>query len=98
MMTSPPRPPLPPQGPPNSMYFSRRNATQPLPPLPDAIYTLATSRNFMLVTRTNVAALLTQRSRGFAVGAEEFLRARRAEFFPRPLRNPRDLRVKSLFR
>src|SRR5262249_31928487 len=32
--TSPPRPPSPPAGPPNGMYFSRRNATAPLPPSP----------------------------------------------------------------
>src|ERR1700729_3180586 len=46
-MTSPPRPPLPPEGPPNSIYFSRRNATQPLPPSPERIKTFASSRNFI---------------------------------------------------
>src|SRR5262245_41489491 len=44
---SPPFPPSPPFGPPNSMNFSRRNETQPFPPAPDAMYTLASSRNFM---------------------------------------------------
>src|SRR6185503_1174148 len=46
-ITSPPRPPSPPFGPPNSMNFSRRNDTQPLPPSPERTYTLASSRNFM---------------------------------------------------
>src|SRR5277367_3387640 len=34
MMTSPPRPPSPPEGPPRGTNFSRRKATQPLPPSP----------------------------------------------------------------
>src|SRR5467141_1300116 len=46
-ITSPPLPPSPPFGPPNSMNFSRRNDTQPLPPSPERTYTLASSRNFM---------------------------------------------------
>src|ERR1700722_19727714 len=46
-ITSPPRPPSPPLGPPNSMNFSRRNATQPFPPSPERMKTLASSRNFM---------------------------------------------------
>src|SRR6516225_5631677 len=33
-MTSPPRPPSPPLGPPRGTYFSRRKARQPLPPSP----------------------------------------------------------------
>src|SRR6266436_507654 len=45
--TSPPLPPSPPFGPPNSMNFSRRNDTQPFPPSPERTYTLASSRNFM---------------------------------------------------
>src|SRR5271156_4701346 len=47
-ITSPPLPPSPPFGPPYSMNFSRRNDTQPLPPSPERIYTLASSRNFIL--------------------------------------------------
>src|SRR5262249_27139320 len=47
-ITSPPLPPSPPLGPPNSMNFSRRNDTQPFPPLPERTYTLASSRNFMM--------------------------------------------------
>src|SRR5947209_8399275 len=34
MMTSPPRPPSPPLGPPRGTNFSRRKAMQPLPPSP----------------------------------------------------------------
>src|SRR5437763_10637839 len=34
MITSPPRPPSPPEGPPLGTNFSRRNARQPLPPSP----------------------------------------------------------------
>src|SRR6056297_2475732 len=45
--TEPPWPPSPPSGPPNSMYFSRRKLTQPAPPLPERICTLARSRNFI---------------------------------------------------
>src|SRR3984957_6857246 len=45
--TSPPRPPSPPFGPPNSMNFSRRNETQPAPPSPERMKTLAWSRNFI---------------------------------------------------
>src|SRR5215472_6286751 len=44
-IASPPLPPSPPFGPPNSMNFSRRNDTQPLPPSPERIETLASSRN-----------------------------------------------------
>ena len=33
-MTSPPRPPSPPEGPPRGTNFSRRNAMQPFPPSP----------------------------------------------------------------
>src|SRR3546814_10901984 len=45
--TSPPRPPSPPFGPPNSMNFSRRKATQPLPPSPLLVKIFASSRNCM---------------------------------------------------
>src|SRR5688572_12206400 len=44
---SPPRPPSPPSGPPNSMNFSRRNATAPAPPSPLFRKIFAWSRNFM---------------------------------------------------
>src|SRR5215470_15061466 len=45
MMTSPPRPPSPPEGPPRGTYFSRRKATQPLPPSPAFRRILASSTN-----------------------------------------------------
>ena len=44
--TSPPFPPSPPEGPPCGMYFSRRNATHPLPPLPAEMRTSHESMNF----------------------------------------------------
>src|ERR1700722_2988532 len=44
---SPPQPPLPPSGPPNSMYFSRRKPTTPSPPSPERTNILHWSRNFM---------------------------------------------------
>src|SRR5262249_52367851 len=51
--TSPPRPPSPPDGPPLGTYFSRRNATQPLPPSPATTFTLHSSMNFIaLLGRT----------------------------------------------
>src|SRR5512140_3103173 len=45
MMTSPPLPPSPPEGPPRGTNFSRRNAMQPLPPLPALTWILASSMN-----------------------------------------------------
>ncbi|MNT92188.1 hypothetical protein D3C72_2334280 [compost metagenome] len=36
MYTDPPRPPLPPAGPPAATYFSRRHMTTPSPPAPEA--------------------------------------------------------------
>ena len=45
--TSPPRPPSPPEGPPLGTYFSRRNATAPLPPSPATTWNLHSSMNFM---------------------------------------------------
>src|SRR5437899_8735553 len=71
-ITSPPRPPSPPLGPPNSMNFSRRNATQPLPPSPERTYTLAWSRNFIVDTRSPDGA---KRNPGFAVPHSAPLRA-----------------------
>src|SRR3954464_5972415 len=44
----PPRPPSPPFGPPNSLYFSWRNETQPFPPSPAAMSMNASSTNFMM--------------------------------------------------
>src|SRR5271169_1155152 len=41
----PPWPPSPPEGPPRGTYFSRRNAIQPLPPLPAFTNILASSTN-----------------------------------------------------
>src|SRR5882762_3498920 len=48
MMTSPPLPPSPPEGPPRGTYFSRRNAIQPLPPLPAFTRILASSMNIRI--------------------------------------------------
>src|ERR1700722_4864325 len=45
MITSPPRPPSPPEGPPRGTNFSRRKATQPLPPSPAFTRILASSMN-----------------------------------------------------
>src|SRR5215470_12108578 len=45
MMTSPPLPPSPPLGPPRGTNFSRRNARQPLPPLPAFTRILTSSMN-----------------------------------------------------
>src|SRR5262250_2067904 len=45
MITLPPRPPSPPEGPPRGTNFSRRNATQPLPPPPPATRIVASSMN-----------------------------------------------------
>src|SRR5216684_5776090 len=55
MMTSPPLPPSPPEGPPRGTYFSRRNAIQPLPPSPALTRILASSIN-MMCNRENFAA------------------------------------------
>src|ERR1700719_1023891 len=40
-----PWPPSPPEGPPRGTYFSRRNATQPLPPWPPFTNIFASSAN-----------------------------------------------------
>src|SRR3954447_17239648 len=45
MMTSPPLPPSPPEGPPRGTNFSRRNARQPLPPSPAFTRIIASSMN-----------------------------------------------------
>ena len=45
---SPPLPPSPPAGPPLSTYFSRRQATIPLPPLPETSFIFVLSINCIL--------------------------------------------------
>src|SRR5260370_22671905 len=45
MITSPPLPPSPPDGPPRGTYFSRRKAMQPLPPSPALTRIFASSIN-----------------------------------------------------
>src|SRR5450631_209650 len=50
--TSPPLPPSPPLGPPNSIYFSRRKATQPAPPCPDVANRVTSSINLTLIPLT----------------------------------------------
>src|SRR4051794_38821531 len=47
-MTLPPRPPLPPSGPPSGLNFSRCTLAQPLPPLPAA--TCSTTRSTKVAT------------------------------------------------
>src|ERR1051326_7612571 len=67
-MTSPPRPPSPPDGPPRGTNFSRRNATQPLPPSPALTRMIAWSMNTDARSMRNSAARLefgaTHRTRG----------------------------------
>src|SRR6185369_13676419 len=46
-ITSPPLPPSPPLGPPNSMNFSCRKAMQPAPPWPDVAISVTSSINFI---------------------------------------------------
>src|SRR5690606_25390593 len=48
-MMLPPRPPLPPSGPPNSTNLSRWKEIAPFPPSPERIYTFASSRNFISI-------------------------------------------------
>ncbi len=50
MMTSPPRPPSPPEGPPRGTNFSRRKAMQPLPPSPAFTRIFASSMNMGMGT------------------------------------------------
>src|SRR3984957_1075292 len=47
MMTSPPLPPSPPEGPPRGTYFSRRKAMQPLPPSPALTRIFVSSMNMV---------------------------------------------------
>src|SRR5215471_5026200 len=68
-ITSPPLPPSPPFGPPNSMDFSRRNDTQPLPPSPERTYTLASSRNFMTARYAIADAEIRERARMISLRA-----------------------------
>src|SRR5579863_3281182 len=67
MITSPPLPPSPPEGPPRGTNFSRRKAMQPLPPSPAFTRILASSTNIgrsnqqlgtSLAVRQNLACLL----------------------------------------
>src|SRR5271169_4018498 len=51
MMTSPPRPPSPPDGPPRGTNFSRRKATQPLPPSPALTRIRASSINIAITNK-----------------------------------------------
>src|SRR6266436_5807516 len=51
IMTSPPLPPSPPEGPPRGTNFSRRNARQPLPPSPAFTRIVASSMNMDLHQR-----------------------------------------------
>src|SRR5215469_6752602 len=51
MTTSPPLPPSPPEGPPRGTNFSRRNARQPLPPLPAFTRIVASSINTVVRLR-----------------------------------------------
>src|ERR1700739_3858676 len=54
MMTSPPRPPSPPEGPPRGTNFSRRKAMQPFPPSPALTRILASSMN---ISRRHISNL-----------------------------------------
>src|SRR5271163_2195301 len=49
----PPSPPSPPEGPPRGTYFSRRNATQPLPPSPAFTEIFASSTNISVALSAN---------------------------------------------
>src|SRR6266850_2863854 len=62
MMTSPPRPPSPPEGPPRGTNFSRRKATHPLPPSPALTRILASSMNIVLVAARQTAQRYQQPS------------------------------------
>src|SRR5687767_10789458 len=57
-MTCPPRPPSPPDGPPCATYFSRRNASDPEPPVPAVTSITARSTNIAasLLTSGGLAA------------------------------------------
>src|SRR5438270_9118746 len=57
MITSPPRPPSPPEGPPRGTNFSRRKAMQPLPPSPAFTRIRASSMNMKTASDTSVSKL-----------------------------------------
>ena len=66
--TLPPRPPLPPSGPPNSTNFSRRKLTAPAPPVPERACILARSTNcigFRLVRAQFGQGAVAERRTGF---------------------------------
>src|SRR5882762_6039772 len=67
----PPLPPSPPEGPPRGTYFSRRKATQPLPPLPAFTNILASSTNtgIKLQKKDNTSELPAQRTPRKSAGA-----------------------------
>src|SRR5450631_1459163 len=82
MMTSPPLPPSPPEGPPRGTNISRRNARQPLPPSPAFTRIVASSMN-MEHNRKNDLTM------GSRKGYEHGLRLRLAEIaVPRVLHTP----------
>src|SRR5215469_1621253 len=58
MTTSPPLPPSPPEGPPRGTNFSRRNARQPLPPLPAFTRIVASSINTVVSLRPSANTML----------------------------------------
>src|SRR5271156_3720908 len=58
MITSPPLPPSPPDGPPRGTYFSRRKAMQPLPPSPAFTRIFASSINIGLPYHSRPTNLL----------------------------------------
>src|SRR5580698_6770039 len=78
----PPWPPSPPDGPPRGTYFSRRNATQPLPPFPAFTNIFASSTNNaslqqlllsdhqMLCRRTRCTLRRAQKQKGGSAHAE----------------------------
>src|SRR5271163_4984785 len=59
IVTSPPRPPSPPLGPPRGTYFSRRKARHPLPPSP--------AFRVILTSSTNIKNLVLFRGASFSL-------------------------------
>src|SRR5208282_4350326 len=74
MITSPPRPPSPPEGPPRGTYFSRRNAMQPLPPSP-ALTVILTSSTNKCTAGDLVAGVLFQQWLSLRLDADELAHA-----------------------
>src|SRR5678815_109837 len=67
--TSPPFPPSPPEGPPNGTNFSRRNATQPLPPRPATIRNSQLSTNLTRGSYHLIVGILRLLPFGFGLGS-----------------------------